>query len=98
MAEEPGEVTAPDSHEVRSDIERTRARIASTVGAIEERLQPRRLASDARRSMTDAAARRVEAMRTNPVPAMLVGLAIAVVAAAVFRRRRQRRRLEVLEY
>ena len=87
MAEE-RPLEGQDTDSLRSDIDRTRARIAVTVDAIEARLRPSRLASEARRSVTSAAARRVETMRTHPLQTLLI-LGLIVVAGEILRRRRR---------
>jgi hypothetical protein len=91
MAEEPRPLDGQDTDSIRSDIDRTRARIAVTVDAIEARLRPGRLASDARQSITDAAVRRVETVRAHPLHALLVTLGALVVVGEILRRRRTRR-------
>jgi hypothetical protein len=91
MAEEPRPLEGQDTDSIRSDIDRTRARIAVTLDAIEARLRPGRLASDARQSITGAAARRVETMRAHPLHTLLVALGALVVVGEILRRRRTRR-------
>ena len=56
--------------------------------AIEARLRPAHLMSEARQTITDAATRRVQTMRLHPVQTMLVALGLIVIAAEVLRRRR----------
>lgn len=90
MAEEPRPLEEQDTDSIRSDIDRTRARIAVTVDAIEARLRPGRLVSDARQSITDAAARRVETMRVHPVYTLVVALGALVIVGEILRRRRTR--------
>ena len=88
MAQEHGELAERDAADIRSDIDRTRARIVATVDAIEARLRPTHLMSEARQTITDAATRRVQTMRLHPVQTMLVALGLLVIAGEVLRRRR----------
>lgn len=76
MAESPGEIgqetgqsgdparesaaSAPTSDEIRSQIEQTRAEISHTIDAIQTRLSPSRLVTDAKQSVKDATIGRVK--------------------------------------
>ena len=83
---EPPSMTIP---EIRSRIERTRSEMSETIGAIEERLRPRRLANEAGRSVKA----RMERIVAHPgFPLALLGVAAtALVARSVTHRRRRRR-------
>jgi hypothetical protein len=91
MAEEPRKLAEDDLSDIRSDIERTRTRIAATVDAIESRLRPGRLMANARKTISEATARRAEAVRLHPVHTTLVVLGILVITGEILRRRRQGR-------
>jgi hypothetical protein len=95
--------TAPSpvtSTEIRSQIEHTRAEMSHTIDAIQARLRPRRLITDAKQTVKDATVGRVKrlasrtngnvgsgtggffdtdrvisAVKTNPIPVALVGVA-----------------------
>jgi hypothetical protein len=86
MAQQPDEVADDATAAIRSDIERTRARIAATVDAIEGRLRPSRLMSNASRAVQDVAAHPVETMRVHPVPTIGVVMALIALAVAMYRR------------
>ena len=91
MAEEPDAVADDAIAAIRTDIEQTRARIATTIDAIEARVRPSRMLSDARRGLADAAAHPVRAMGMHPMVSLLAALGSIVLAGAFFRRRRRRR-------
>lgn len=112
--------TAPSSSmtttELRAQIERTRAEMSHTIDAIQERLSPARLLSDAKQSVRDATVGRVKqlaatmtvsgstdrsfdakrvayAVRTNPMPFAIAGIAVTAVIARALMRSRGRSRL-----
>jgi hypothetical protein len=90
MAEEPDAVADDPVAAIRTDIRQTRARIATTIDAIEARVRPSRMLSDARQSLADAAARPARAMGMHPLVSLLAALGTIVLAGAFFRRRRRR--------
>ena len=100
--------------EIREQIELTRAEMSQTIDAIQERLSPRRLASEAKESVKEATVGRVrrlatatngalesgtsaaslttkrviDAVRANPMPFAMLGIAATVlIARAVMRSR-----------
>lgn len=94
------------TREIRSEIEQTREEMSETVNAIQDRLRPRNIASNAADSVRQAAGERVrdvadsefvQGLRANPVPTAMVGIGIAGLAWLAFgggdsRRRRTRDR------
>ena len=82
-----GDPSAPTSDEIRSQIEQTRAEMSETIDAIQSRLNPKRVLTDARAAVTDAAVGRVrhltqrtyglgggvlQRLQDNPLPVVLV--------------------------
>jgi hypothetical protein len=103
MAQGSGEVGAT-SDEIRSQIEHTRGEMSDTIDAIQSRLSPRRVLSDAKDSVTEATVEGVKRLSSATRGAVLQRmqdnrLAIALLATAAgllarslaMRRRRQRR-------
>ena len=81
------------TREIRRDIERTREDMAETVDAIQDRLSPRNLASNAVDSVRTAATEKareltetepVQYVRANPIPTAMVGVGIAGLAWLAF--------------
>jgi hypothetical protein len=81
------------TREIRRDIERTREDMAETVDAIQDRLSPRNLASNAVDSVKTAASEKarelvetepVQYVRANPIPTAMVGVGIAGLAWLAF--------------
>jgi hypothetical protein len=81
------------TREIRRDIERTREDMAETVDAIQDRLSPRNLASNAVDSVRSAASEKarelgetepVQYARANPIPTAMVGVGIAGLAWLAF--------------
>jgi len=75
----------PETRRIRADIERTREDLSETIDAIQDRLRPSNVASNAVSSVRDAASERfqdvaesdfVQEIRTNPAPAIMVGIGI----------------------
>ena len=88
---------APESRtrEIRAEIEQTREDLSETVNAIQDRLQPSTLASNAVESVKDAARERigdiadtdaVQYVRANPLPTAMIGIGIAGLAWLAFGR------------
>ena len=83
------------THEIRAEIEQTREDLSETVNAIQDRLQPSTLASNAVDSVKDAARERfrdiadtetVQYVRANPMPTAMVGIGLAGLAWLAFGR------------
>ena len=86
---------APEARtrEIRAEIEQTRGDLAETVNAIQDRLQPSALASNAVDSVKDAARDRlqdiadtdtVQYIRANPMPTAMIGIGLAGLAWLAF--------------
>src|SRR5215208_4722160 len=77
----------------RAQIERTRAEMAETVDALQERLDPQRLKEQAKVQARDTARSTgsdiLESIKQNPVPATIAG---GLLGLLVLRRLRRRRR------
>ena len=95
--------TAPEerTEEIRAEIEQTRGEMSETVNAIQERLRPRNIASNAAESVRHAASDKardladsevVRGMRANPVPTAMIGIGIAGAAWMAFNRGESRPR------
>ena len=85
------------TREIRAEIEQTREDLSETVNAIQERLQPSTLASNAVDSVKDAARERlrdladtepVQYVRANPMPTAMIGIGLAGLAWLAFGRER----------
>ncbi len=83
------------TREIRAEIEQTREDLSETVNAIQDRLQPSALASNAVDSVKDAARERfrdiadtetVQYVRANPMPTAMVGIGLAGLAWLAFGR------------
>ena len=83
------------TREIRAEIEQTREDLSETVNAIQERLQPSTLASNAVDRVKDAARERlrdiadtetVQYVRANPMPTVMIGIGLAGLAWLAFRR------------
>jgi gas vesicle protein len=77
------------TREIRAEIEQTREHMSETVNAIQDRLRPSTLASNAADRVKDAAMDKVRDVadsesvmyvRANPIPAAMVGIGIAGLA------------------
>jgi ElaB/YqjD/DUF883 family membrane-anchored ribosome-binding protein len=90
-------VGVPESRtrEIRAEIEQTREDLSETVNAIQDRLQPSTLASNAVDSVKDAARERirdiadtdtVQYVRANPIPTAMIGIGVAGLAWLAFGR------------
>ena len=90
-------MAAQDSRtrEIRAEIEQTREDLSETVNAIQDRLQPSTLASNAVDSVKDAARERfrdiadtetVQYVRANPMPTAMIGIGLAGLAWLAFGR------------
>jgi hypothetical protein len=75
--------------EIRADIEQTRGELSETVNAIQERLRPGHIASDAASKVKTATMERardvadsepVHYVRANPIPTAMVGIGVAGLA------------------
>ena len=100
--------SAPTSDEIRSQIEQTRAEMSETIDAIQSRLNPKRVLTDARAAVTDAAVGRVrhltqrtygpggdvwQKVRDNPLPVVLIASAAAgLLLLAMTNQKRRRQR------
>ena len=77
------------SNEIKADIERTQARIASTVDALKDKLTPGGILSEARQSVAGSALRAVGQASVNRRPAAIFfGVLGAVLVFGYFCRRR----------
>ena len=83
------------TREIRAEIEQTREDLSETVNAIQDRLQPSTLASNAVDSVKDAARERlrdiadtetVQYVRANPMPTAMIGVGLAGLAWLAFGR------------
>ena len=106
MAQGPGEVEAPTTDDIRSQIEQTRAEMGDTIDAIQTRLSPARALADAKDSVTEATVGRLkrlahgtpgsgrsllETARANPWPvALLASAAVGLIARALHNGNRRR--------
>jgi hypothetical protein len=84
------------TREIRAEIEQTREEMSETVNAIQDRLRPGNLASNAADNLREAASERVRDIaesepvqyaRSNPIPTAMVGIGIAGLAWLAFSRR-----------
>ena len=89
------------TEEIRAEIEQTRGEMSETVNAIQERLRPRNIASNAAESVRHAASDKardladsevVRGMRANPIPTAMIGVGIAGAAWMAFSRGESRPR------
>ena len=103
-----GIASAPTSDEIRSQIEQTRAEMSDTIDAIQSRLSPKRVLTDAKGAVTEAAVGRVkhltqrtyglrgavlQRMQDNPLPMVLVASAAAgLLVLAMTNQKRRRQR------
>jgi hypothetical protein len=78
------------TEEIRSQIERTRAEMSETIDAIQNRLSPRRLMTDAKEKVKDAFSteRAIQVVKSNPVPMALIGAAVAALTVGTWMRSR----------
>jgi hypothetical protein len=81
------------TRELRAEIERTREDMSETVNAIQDRLRPGNIASNAAESIRDTASETTRELvesepvmyvRANPIPAAMVGIGIAGLAWLAF--------------
>jgi hypothetical protein len=88
------------TEEIRAEIEQTRGEMSETVNAIQERLRPRNIASNAAESVRNAASEKardiadsemVQSVRENPIPMAMIGIGIAGAAWMAFSRGESRR-------
>jgi hypothetical protein len=91
----PGSDVEPDqrTRDIRRDIEQTRGDLSETVNAIQERLTPRNIASNAAESVRSAAAEKarefsdsesIHYVRANPIPTTMIGIGVAGLAWLAF--------------
>ena len=78
---------APSAAEIRSQIERTRQDMTQTIDAIQARLSPGRLMTDAKQSVAEATARRFQRIKEHPIPYAVAGVAMVALVALMRRRR-----------
>jgi len=85
----------PGTHQIRAEIERTREGLSETIEAIQDRLRPSNVASNAMSSVRDAASDRmqdvadsdfVQDLRANPAPTIMIGIGIVGLAWWAFGR------------
>jgi hypothetical protein len=92
---------APTSDEIRSQIEQTRAEMSDTIEAIQSRLNPKRVLTDAGASVAEAAVGQVkrtygsggrvlQRLQDNPLPVVLVATAAGLLLLALTNRKRRR--------
>jgi hypothetical protein len=73
------------SDEIKADIERTQARLASTVDALKDKLTPGAMLNDARQSVTAGALRAVGRASAQPQPAAIFFGVLGAVLLLGFR-------------
>ena len=98
-------IPSASSEKIRSQIEQTRAEMTETIDAIQSRLNPKRVMSDARAAVTDAAIERVrhltrrtyglgavvlQRVQDNPLPVVLVASAAGLLVLALTNQKRRR--------
>lgn len=77
------------TEEIRSQIEQTRAKMTETIDAIQNRLSPRRLMTDAKEKVKSFGAKRaIQVVKSNPVPMALIGSAVAALTIGALMRSR----------
>ena len=88
------------TQEIRAEIQQTRADLSETVNAIQDRMRPGTIASNAADRMKQAARERardvaesdsIQYVRDNPVPTAMIAVGIAGVAWLATRNERSRR-------
>ncbi|CAN5473342.1 DUF3618 domain-containing protein [soil metagenome] len=81
------------ARELRAEIEETREDMSETVNAIQDRLRPGNIASNAAESIRETAAERtrdivesepVQYVRANPIPTAMIGIGVAGLAWLTF--------------
>jgi hypothetical protein len=107
MANADGLPSAPTSDEIRLRIEETRAEMTDTIDAIQSRLSPKRILTDAKDSVTEATVGRVKRLRQrthgprggvlqgvqdNPLPVALLATAAAGLLVRALTHGKRRRR------
>ena len=89
----PREPETARAREIRADIAHTRGELSETVNAIQDRLRPSNLASDATQSVKDAAMSKAREVgdsepvmyaRSNPIPSTMVGIGLLGAAWLAF--------------
>ena len=106
MAQGSDEVREPNSDEIRSQIEQTRAEMSDTIDAIQSRLSPKRVLAEAKDSVAEATVGRVKRLahrtsgsgggvlqkvRDKPLPIALVATAAAGLLVRALTSRKRRR-------
>ena len=101
-----GIASAPTTEEIRSQIEQTRAEMSDTIDAIQSRLSPKRVLTDARGAVTDAAVGRVrdltqrtyglgdgvlQRLQDNPLSVVLLASAAAALLMIAITNQKSRR-------
>jgi hypothetical protein len=94
MAQSPNEI---DGDQIRTQIEETRAEMSQTIDAIQERLSPGRVLSDAKESATHATAtaisRLADRVQEHPIPfGLMVSATAGVLAYGLMRSKRRHAR------
>ena len=92
--------SAPTSDDIRSDIEQTRGEMSGTIDAIQARLSPRRLVSDAQEQVKEATSSTIadllEAARQNPIPVAVASVTMTAVLLRAFTKPRNRTRARAM--
>jgi hypothetical protein len=78
---------SPETAEIRSKIEQTRAGMSQTIDAIQERLSPSQIAASAADTAKEATARGVMSLTRHPIPLALASAAGAALIVMTARRR-----------
>jgi hypothetical protein len=83
--------------EIRAQIEHTRAEMTHTIDAIQSRLSPSRIVSDAKQTAMDVTVTRArqiaDTVRSNPLPFAVAGATVmALLVRRIVRSRSVRRR------
>ena len=101
-----GIASTPTTEEIRSQIEQTRAEMSDTIDAIQSRLSPKRVLTDARGAVTDAAVGRVrdltqrtyglgdgvlQRLQDNPLSVVLLASAAAALLMIAITNQKSRR-------
>jgi hypothetical protein len=90
---------ARDGDEVaatRAEVEQTRAEMGETIDAIQEKLEPRNLKERATTVARGTGSELLEAIRNNPVPVAIAGVALLGLLLLVRRLQGQRSSTEVV--
>lgn len=92
MAQVPHQIERESTQQLRSQIEHTRAEMSETIDAIQGRLSPGRLMTDAKETVKEAAVDRAKRVAANPIPFAMVGMAATALAVRFSLRSRTSRK------